>query len=194
MQKQKTLAVYGGGFDPPHVGHDLCLQILTQTVDHVLVVPCGVPVHKKASQTDAQTRLQWCERWLEKYGDKVSLIDWEATGQLSGLTCDLVARVHKEFPEWKRFVAIGADQIRDFPSWRGNDIIFQHAELLAIKRGGIPILPQYLQWIKDHGGKVKVVQADIPPIECSSSDIRKAIQEGNDWKSKLLPEVAACIA
>lgn len=187
----ERIAIYGGGFDPPHLGHDACLQVLLDGwADRVLLVPCGVPVHKQASATPAAQRLAWCEAWAGRYGDRVQVLDWEITGQLSGLTCDLAARVAGTWPDAELAVAIGADQFRVFDTWHRGEEILTHAGLLVIPRGGIPTDRNYCHHLRRQGHTVTILDAE--PICASSTEIRGLRDAGDPrWTDQLLPEVAA---
>ena len=56
------LLLYGGTFDPPHLGHMNNLRAAMDAVkpDRVIVMPAGIPPHKAASATPAQHRLAMC--------------------------------------------------------------------------------------------------------------------------------------
>ena len=56
------LLLYGGTFDPPHLGHMNNLRAAMELIapDRVIVMPAGIPPHKAASSTPAELRLAMC--------------------------------------------------------------------------------------------------------------------------------------
>ncbi len=60
------ILLFGGTFDPPHIGHLALLQNAIEAVqpDLALVMPAGVPPHKEAYGTPAELRYQMCRAFL----------------------------------------------------------------------------------------------------------------------------------
>ena len=189
----QRIAIYGGGFDPPTIGHDNCLRALLESwADRVLIVPTGTPVHKRASATPAAMRLAWCKAWAARYDGRAEVIDWEITGRLSGFTADLAARAAREYPGAQLAVAIGADQFKVFHTWERGPEILDHAGLLVIPRGGVPSDPNHVHHLRRQGHQVTLL--DVEPVEASSSAIRQLRAAGDPaWKNLMLADVAALV-
>ena len=74
---QKVL-LYGGTFDPPHNGHMNNLRAALELVrpDKAIVMPAGIPPHKKASTTPGKVRLAMCQCFTA-LSPAVEVSDWE---------------------------------------------------------------------------------------------------------------------
>ena len=69
----EKLILFGGTFDPPHMGHMALLRAAIDTVhpDSVLVMPTGTPPHKGGHHADARVRLAMCRCFLPLFGQMV---------------------------------------------------------------------------------------------------------------------------
>lgn len=132
-----NIAIYGGSFDPPTLGHLMVVSHLLlndASVDQVLVVPCFQQTGKELKPFEH--RLAMCEAQFSFLPrTKVSQIERELGGE--SLTCRLVrALAEKNPPARFRFV-MGADLLDSAPSWEGWDEIRKLAPPLIIGRAGI---------------------------------------------------------
>ena len=76
------LLLFGGTFDPPHIGHMNLLRGAMQAVqpDLTIVMPAGVPPHKAASMTPGMWRYEMCACFLaleKECGGRIEISDWE---------------------------------------------------------------------------------------------------------------------
>jgi nicotinic acid mononucleotide adenylyltransferase len=132
----------------------------------------------------------WCEAWAGRYGDRVQVLDWEISGQLSGLTADLAARVADTWPQAELAVAIGADQFKVFHTWDRGAEILDHAGLLVIPRGGMETDVNHAHHLRRQGHRITLLDTD--PVVASSTAIRELRAAGTAaWQDMMVPEVAA---
>ena len=121
------IGLFGGAFDPPHNGHVALVRAAKRAlgVEPVLVLVAADPAHKRV-ETPASTRLELTRAAFP--GDEV-LLDEHA------VTIDTL-RAH---PEWSDPVfLLGADEFRNFLSWREPDEILRRARLGVASRPGFP--------------------------------------------------------
>lgn len=175
----KRIGVYGGAFDPPHIGHVLvgAYALAMARLDELIVVPCWRHAFGK-DMTDYWQRLELTRRAFGILGEKVlvSSVEWAIKCQH---TYDLLAyyRSSHHHPASHQLVLImGSDDFQDFPKWHRHEEILQMAEVFMVGRQGTVQLP----------GSV-----DIPNV--SSSLIRQRIQEGQNIQSLLPPAVLGII-
>ena len=172
-----TIALFGGSFDPPHLGHVLaavsarCLA----GVDAVWVLPVAKHPYAKALSPWEQ-RWELCKAAFTPLGAWVQVRDDELRNT-SGFTFDLVTRLRAENPGNRWALIGGSDTAADLPNWhRGNELA-KLVEVIAIPRRG-------------QGGDQS--PAALPAI--SSSRIRTTLASGEAVGDQLPEAVAALIA
>jgi len=119
MTSLKHIALFGGSFDPPHLGHIALVKAALEHlhIDELWLIPVGLPVHRKLSgkATDTQ-RLDWLS---EIFNDEepVKIVDWEMQNSNPTPAIDTLRRFQKEnqhmIPTW----LMGMDSFLDLPNW-----------------------------------------------------------------------------
>jgi nicotinate-nucleotide adenylyltransferase len=142
------VAVFGGSFNPPHVGHVLAcaLVLCTEDVDRVLVVPAYKHAFAKALAPfdDRVTMCELAMGWLPRV--EVSRVEQELGGDsLTIRTLEHLAHAH---PDWRLRLVIGADILAETPRWASFDDVQALAPLIVLGRAGVdattappPLLP-----------------------------------------------------
>jgi nicotinate-nucleotide adenylyltransferase len=148
-QIRRRVAVFGGSFNPPHVGHVLAAvyALSTAPIDEVLVVP--VYRHPFAKElTSFEDRLAMCRLamgWIPHV--TVSTVEEELGGE--SLTLRTVEHLEATHPEWTLRLLVGADVLADLPKWHRWDRIAEIAPPVVLGRSGVdrtdaptPVLPR----------------------------------------------------
>ena len=168
------VALFGGSFNPPHVGHLLAATYVraTQGVDQVWWVPAANHPFGKPL-TAFEHRLAMCRAiaadtsgWL-----KVSPVEQELGGE--GRTVDMLEHLTAAHPGVAFTFVIGSDILKDLPHWKNVERIRELATLLVLHRAGHPA-----------PGAV-----GPPLVEVSSTGIREKLARGEDV-SDLVPRRA----
>jgi nicotinate-nucleotide adenylyltransferase len=164
------LGVFGGTFDPPHVGHLIAAQEVHRQLelDRVLLVPAGVPPHKRG-ETITPGHIRMAMVRAATAADQCmepSPIELERDGP--SYTVDTLRALHERYPDAELHLAIGADQIEDLPQWKEPEEIARLARLVAFARGGQP--PPESPW--------PVTIVEVPTTEISSTEIRRRVATG----------------
>jgi nicotinate-nucleotide adenylyltransferase len=133
------VALLGGSFNPPHVGHLMAAGYVhaTQGMDAVWLMPTfHHPFGKQLEPFDVRVRM--CEAlcaetsgWLQ-----TSLVERELGG--GGRTVDTLEHLVKRHPDTAFSLIIGSDILRDLPHWKDFDRIQQLARVLVLYRAGYP--------------------------------------------------------
>ncbi len=164
------LGVFGGTFDPPHIGHLIAAQEVHRQLglDRVLLVPAGIPPHKQGHAiSPGAVRLEMVRAaTATDECMEVSPIELEREGP--SYTVDTLRALHEQYPGAELFLAIGADQLEDLPRWREPEEIARLARLVAFARGGQP--PPESLW--------PVVVVEVPTTEISSTEMRRRVAAG----------------
>ena len=167
------LGVLGGTFDPIHIGHLLIGEVLGDelSLDLVLIAPAGSPPHKPSNPISAPYhRLRMAELAVtENPRFRASAIDIAFPGH--SYTADLLARIRAEHSDADIFFLMGADSLRELPTWNRPLEIVQLARIAVAQRPctGTAVEPVF-QRLPNLRGRVHLSVA--PGIEISSSEIR----------------------
>lgn len=168
------VALYGGSFNPPHVGHVLgaVYALSTAPIDEVLVVP--VYRHPFAKNlAPYEERLALCHLalgWLPRV--TISRVEEELGGE--SLTLRTVEHLRATHPDWSLRLLVGSDVLADLPKWHRWDRIAELAPPLVMGRAGCEA-PEArgaaLRWVGREDTQM------LPRV--SSSEIRAALGAGD---------------
>jgi nicotinate-nucleotide adenylyltransferase len=157
------IALVGGSFNPPHVGHLWAATFVraTQAVDQVWLVPAFRHPFGKAL-VDYEHRLRMCELLCADASGWLIASDAERQVGGEGWTVELLRHLTRTRPGDRFTLVIGSDILKDLPKWHAFDEIQRLARVLVLHRAGYP-----------------AIEAVGPPMaEIASSDIRDAIARG----------------
>ncbi|HEX3050318.1 MAG TPA: nicotinate-nucleotide adenylyltransferase [Aggregatilineaceae bacterium] len=189
------LGIYGGTFDPPHLGHLVLAETAADSLDlsRVLFVPAADPPHKssRAVRASAVHRLNMVERAIA--GNPrfaLSRVDMDRPGP--HYTVDMLTLLHAEYPGMDLTFLIGSDSLRDLPTWSRPAELIQLAALGVMLRPGItPDIDALERQIP--GLKARVSWIDAPLIEMSASRLSTRIAAGKSVRYQVPDAVCAYI-
>ena len=174
------IGIFGGTFDPPHVGHLIAAQdaLETLTLDRVLFIPARLPPHKQNDNvTDAAVRLQMI-RAATAANPSFEVSDLELNRTGPSFTVDTLRELRKQRPDDEFFLLLGVDQVTEFPTWREPDQVLALARLIMLARGGI-----------EEAAAGDIVQQTVPVtrVDVSSTLVRQRVGAGQSIRY-LVPE------
>jgi nicotinate-nucleotide adenylyltransferase len=174
------IGIFGGTFDPPHIGH-LILAAEAQEqlqLDQVLWVLTYYPPHKINHKiTPIPNRVRLVELTIRDHpGFVLSLIDIDR--EPPHYAVDTVALLKEQAPENAYYYLMGQDSLGDLPTWhRPNDFVALCDGIIVMPRQGKILHHKLLEEaLPDIWTKVFILNS--PKIEISSSDIRTRINAG----------------
>lgn len=178
-----TIAIYGGSFNPPHVGHVLAAAYVLQTaaVDAVWVLPVWRHALDKAISVDFETRLRLCRLGFAVLGDHVAVRDDERGG--SGRTLDLVTALQARYPADRFRLILGSDILAERDRWHRFDDLARLAPPILLRRSGFDV-PADCPY--------EVLPVALPDVQ--SSALRALLAAGQPVAGWLPTAVAHCIA
>lgn len=167
----KRIAVLGGSFNPPHLGHiEICRYLLkTNRADEILAVPCYQhPFGKKLAPF--KDRLNMCRFAFQEFKDKVKISDIEE--KLGGVsyTVRTLSYLNEKNPNDQFILVIGGDVEGETTDWNSMDEIMGLARMLMVPRGPNSFIP-----------------------DISSSNVRENIRTGKPFMDMVTSEVAIYI-
>jgi nicotinate-nucleotide adenylyltransferase len=185
------LAIFGGSFDPPHVGHLLVAHdALDQLeLDRVVLVPAATqPLKVGRAVASAEQRLSMIRLLVE--GDdrlEVSTVEIDRAGL--SFTVDTLNHFAGQYPAAERFLLLGADVLATFSQWREPERILQLAQTVVLERQGdaAPALPS---------GVAENALRRLPTrrVDVSSTEIRERVRARKPIRGFVTDNVAAYIA
>ncbi len=130
-------AIYGGSFDPPHVGHVLALSYVLSVglADAIVVVPVfDHALHKEL--TSFEQRVRMCE--LAFLGDRRVLVSGvEQTLPRPSYTLRTIEALRAQYPEDTFRLIVGADVLGETQKWHQFDRVVELAPLIVLGRRGV---------------------------------------------------------
>jgi nicotinate-nucleotide adenylyltransferase len=176
--------VFGGTFDPPHLGHLILAQEAMDQLhlDQVLWVLTPDPPHKQQREISPwQLRLELLQAAiLGNPTFEISRVDIDRPGPHYAV--DTLRILGQEYPGDEIIYLIGEDSLRDLPTWyRAGDLVDLCTNLGVIQRPGVEVDLAALE--KNLPGISKrLLFIQTPLIEISSSDIRDRIASGRHYR------------
>ncbi len=163
--------VFGGTFDPPHIGHLIVAQDALRSLglDRVLFVPAAVAPHKQdrtSSGADVRRAMLTAAVGDDVRFDVSSL---ELDRRPPSYTVDTLRTLRGAAPEDELYLLIGADQWRIFDDWREGEAIRRLATVVVLSRQGEavdPAAPEDVRFLT------------VTRVDLSSTEIRRRVREG----------------
>jgi nicotinate-nucleotide adenylyltransferase len=195
------LGLFGGTFDPPHVGHWLAASDAYEllSLDRLVFVPAAQqPLKQGRVSAPPEERVAMLRLMLQ--GDpRFEIDEIEIDRRGLSFTVDTLEEYAKRFPDAIRFLCVGADALALFEAWREPARIMTLARLAVLVRGeGVETVPE----IESLRNRLRVVggagalEPEIVPsrrVDVSSSEIRERVRAGKTIRGFVADAVAAHI-
>ena len=177
------LGLFGGTFDPPHIGHLAVAEACREgaALDRVLWIPARVNPHKQGrDRTPGDVRLALVRAAIKGH-PHFSASDVELRRDGASYTVDTLRHLRDEHPDADLCWIVGGDSLASFASWREPREILRLARLVAYPRpgadlGGVP------PWVL-----ARTTLVDAPRLEVSSTEVRARVADGRSVRY-LVPE------
>ena len=175
----KRIGIYGGTFNPPHMGHleaakyavealnlDLLLLIPDRTAPHK-VLPQGSPTPEQRLEM-----LKLAVRDLDRI--EVSALALEREGP--SYTADTVEQLRQIYPDAELVLLMGADMLERFAQWKNADRILEHADLACFSRGLRGEEARIEAAVRElEAAGARVTRLRNPVIDISSTQLRRML-------------------
>lgn len=179
-----NIGIMGGTFNPIHVGHAIIANYIIQNTDIDqlwLMVSPENPFKTGQAMINEGQRLRMVEMVTRRL-DNVITSGFELTLPRPSYTIDTLNALKAKFPSDNFTLVIGADNWAVFNKWRSHDEIISNFKIVVYPRVGYDIVipPEMSD---------RVIAADAPVIEVSSSKIREQLSMGHDMRFFMPDEV-----
>ena len=185
------LALFGGSFDPPHIGHllaagDACDQL---ALDRIVFIPAATqPLKAGRTVATAEQRLAMV-RLLVANDPRFEVSAFEVEQGGLSFTVNTLAHFARLQPARELFLLLGADVLESFGQWKEPGRILQLARLVLLerRRDEASSLPPDLEG-------ANVMRLQTRRIDISSTEIRERVRVGKPIRGFVTDDVAALIA
>ena len=179
--------IFGGTFDPPHIGHLLIAQTVfeSENFERLIFVPANIsPAKKNGDSSPPEERSKMLEMSLTN-NPNFEISDLEIKREGISYTIDTIKEVADKLKLDKKdlFFLMGSDTLKSFHNWKNPEKIIKICNIIvAIRPGFTP--SDIPQWVLD-----SVRFANIPRFEVSSTNIRRRWREGKTIRYMVTKEV-----
>jgi len=173
----KRIGIYGGTFNPPHLGHVQVADYACKKLElqRLLIMPSCVPPHKELPK-DSPTPRQRMEMLQLVFADRreITVSDMELRRGGVSYTIDTVKQVRDKEPEGELILLLGTDMFLSFENWYRWKEILQYVSLGVLYRGEgeeqLQIAKKKAE-LEKAGATVYLLENPIMPI--SSTQLRR---------------------
>ena len=203
------VGVFGGSFDPPHVGHRRMARAAFDgcSLEHLIWIPAARPPHKEGRELAAGAdRARMIELMLAEdpladgpAAESIWTVELERSGP--SYTVDTLRQLVPELaPRHELHLLVGTDNLPGLGSWREIDAILALARPIVLPRtlpgeaAGDFDLEACLGGLSEASrARVRAGLLDCPRINVGSTALRERLADGGDPGDALLPSVRAYI-
>ncbi|HEY4671719.1 MAG TPA: nicotinate-nucleotide adenylyltransferase [Gemmatimonadaceae bacterium] len=176
------IGVFGGTFDPPHVGHLLLAADAREalSLDRLIFVPAGAQPFKVDTPAVAspQDRLEMV-RLAVSDDANYTVDDAEINRKGLSYTVDTLEHLSQKYSAGKLFLLLGEDALGSFDQWRAPDRIRALATVAVMRRAGSDAANRRLP--------PGVQEVSTRRVDVSSTEIRARLRGGKSIKG-FVPE------
>lgn len=158
------LALFGGSFDPPHIGHDTIVKMALSNldIDKLIIMPTYISPFKSEFSAPPELRFRWIsEIWGNL--DRVEISKFEIDENRPVPTIQSVLHLYEIYDIKKFYLLIGADHIKNLHKWHEFERLKELVTFVVAQRDQIKI-PKVLKQMQMH-------------VDISSSQIRANLEE-----------------
>jgi nicotinate-nucleotide adenylyltransferase len=200
MRRSERIGIFGGTFDPPHLGHVAAVRAVRDALalDRLLLVVANDPWQKSPTRsiTPAEDRFAMAQALSEALsGVEASRMEIDRGGP--SYTITTVETLLAEAAESGQappdiYLVVGADLVPDLGTWERSEDLRQLVTLAVVSRpplvpaGGAPL-------VQDAPSGWRLERVDGPMVDVSSSVVRDLLEKGAPIDDVVPPEVMHCI-
>ena len=195
---KKLLGVFGGLFDPIHLGHVTIINQIQPLIDfkHIYYVPCHIPNHKPASNASGIDRVAMINLAI-KHQHHCSVNDYELDNKTTSYSYNTLKYLRNT--DTNLAFIMSSEAFQFFTSWHRWQDILKLAHLIVVNRDQLSFDQLSQSLLSDsithdinelyHQQSGKIFPISIQSLDISSSQVRNAIKNREDTLKYLDPAV-----
>ena len=177
-----TIALFGGSFDPPHIGHEAIVKeiLKLKMVDKVVIIPTYLNPFKSKFYAPSTLRLKWLNKIFTPYTN-VEIDSYEIDLQRKVQTIETVQYLLKNHK--KIYLVIGADNLESLSKWYKYNELKTLVSFIVAQRDEIDIPANFIKLKVEVNISSTSLREDIDKAKLSnicSDEITKFYKENND--------------
>lgn len=191
--KSFLVGIFGGSFNPPHIGHIRALEkfCAAASPDLLMVIPSFIPPHKALDEVGAEKRLEMARLAFGKVYEKSEISDREIRRGGKSYTFYTIEEIGAEYPNSQIALFVGSDMLMSFDTWYKAEELFKKCTLYVMPRRDDreQLEAKAREYRRIYDADIVIIDGDF--YEISSTRLRQAARE-NDTEflaKNLSPEV-----
>ena len=188
----KKVGIYGGTFNPPHIGHISAAQRFKDhlSLDKLIIMPSFIPPHKDYFCNE--TPLERKEMCIRAFGhiDGAEISDFEINR--GGKSYTAITLKAFSSPDTELYFLCGTDMFLTLEQWYEFRTIFNLATICCVRRDNedfntLLVEEMKERYIEKYGARIVTVPCDV--IEISSTEVREALKSEKNYNKFITREV-----
>ncbi len=140
----ETIALYGGSFDPPHIGHKAIVEALNKLdyIDKIIIMPTFLNPFKSSFSAPAELRFKWLKEIFKDFKN-VKIDKYEVNQNRQVATIESVKHLLKTYKNV--YLVIGADNLSSLEEWNSYQELKSLVTFIVASRDDIIIGKKFIQ-------------------------------------------------
>ena len=190
----KRIGIFGGTFDPVHMGHLVIAQDAAEKLElsEVRFIPASIPPHKQhLQQSSSEHRLNMLKLAVEA-DIRFSVSDVEVCRGGISYTFETLCELNAEMPDVELILIVGSDTLVDLHNWYNIDELLELCEVASFMRPGesdYRLIWEKVEFPEPHKSRLLDNAFESHMVGISSSEVRMRVAEGLGIKYLVPPEV-----
>lgn len=141
------IAIFGGSFDPPHLGHDTVVKnaLKSLDIDKLIIMPTFINPFKRGFFADEKQRFLWVQKVWQGL-EKVEISNYELKQKRPVPSIESVLYLYELYKPQKFYLIIGADHLQSLEKWHEFEKLNSLVEFIIAKRDNI-IIPNKFKFL-----------------------------------------------
>ncbi|WP_314295308.1 nicotinate (nicotinamide) nucleotide adenylyltransferase [Fusobacterium periodonticum] len=172
------IAIYGGSFNPMHIGHEKIVDYVLNNLnmDKIIIIPVGIPSHRENNLEQSDTRLKICKE-IFKGNKKIEVSDIEIKSEGKSYTYDTLLKLMDLYGENNEFFEIiGEDSLKSLKTWKNYEELLKICKFIVFRRKD----DKNIQIDKEFLNNKNIIILENEYYDISSTEIRNMIKNNED--------------
>lgn len=172
------IAIYGGSFNPMHIGHEKIVDYVLNNLnmDKIIIIPVGIPSHRENNLEQSDTRLKICKE-IFKGNKKIEVSDIEIKGEGKSYTYDTLLKLIDLYGENNEFFEIiGEDSLKSLKTWKNYEELLKICKFIVFRRKD----DKNIQIDEEFLNNKNIIILENEYYDISSTEIRNMVKNNED--------------